>query len=195
METGKLIDNETWLFAVLVPHRDCLPALELYRKSLFSSGMDGGFSFPAAAPLALLYRPLNKAELKNAATELRRRQGEKHFVCIEQKENSIFKAGHNNAAEQDNTGNTLRFFGPSLELPCIYFPDDSVLQQWKIPILAPAILAPGDNTPNPLPQAPNFSFRAAALANLCFSRELSGFDTAYSFSWELGPLQWLPKRV
>jgi len=188
METGKLIDYETWLFAVLVPHRDCLPALEIYRQSLFSDGKDGAFSFPAAAPLALLHRPLKKGELKNAATELRRELGEKHIVCIEQGEKTV---------------NTLRFFGPILELPFHKFPEDAVVQHLEKPLLAPAILAPGEIAPSPLLQAPAVSFRAAALANLSFTRILSGmeagstedFEPEYSFTWELGPLQWLPKRT
>ena len=38
------------LFVVLVPHRDCLAALEAYRRNLFAFGLNGAFSFPAAAP-------------------------------------------------------------------------------------------------------------------------------------------------
>ena len=203
METGILADYRSWLFAILVPHRDCLPALDTYRQSLFSAGMDGAFSFPAAAPLALLHRPLSKAELKNAATELRKQLGEKPFVCIEQGEKTVCREKQNNAAEKNGSADTLCFFGPILELPLPRFPDDAVVQHWETPILAPAILAPGDKLPDPLPQAMAVSFRAAALANLSYTRVLSGkeagatenFEPEYSFSWELGPLQWLPRRI
>jgi hypothetical protein len=41
------------------------------QRKLFSQGFDGAFSFPTAAPLALLKEPLSESDLKNVAEALR----------------------------------------------------------------------------------------------------------------------------
>ena len=185
------------VLAVLVPHRDCLPALDANRRDLFAGGIDGAFSFPAASPLALLKRPLDSAELKNAAAALRKLMGGRRIAAAGQAE-YFFKACGVNSSEM------FRFFGTLLELPVNsneslrkIFPADAVLQFWEKPVLAPAILAPGDTLP-PLKNGNNMDKgfllpRAAALANLIM-KPVSGFQENYSFSWELGPLFWLPGK-
>jgi len=189
METSKTALN----FLVLVPHRDCLPAQEAYRKGLFAAGFDGAWSFPAAAPLAQLTRPLAVGELKTAAAEIRLLLGDR---AISTPERGLC----------DGWG-PLRLFGPMLDLPLPGLPGDAILQCWERPILAPAILAPGvDPEPlikpellvNVVPQIPQF--RAAALANLTLTPVLPettegfvSFETDYSFIWKLGPLHWLPR--
>ncbi|MCL1814005.1 MAG: hypothetical protein FWG29_10875 [Treponema sp.] len=180
------------LFIVLVPHRDCLPALEAYRRDIFAAGFDGAFSFPAAAPLALLKRPLDVMELKVAAAELRKNLGEKKIVSEGQADC--------NGWENSEPGHTVLFFGLTLDLPLPAFPPDAVLKTWKKPILAPAILIPDDNPELQFianKTAPDLSFRAAALANLALqptgSAESCPFERDFSFTWELGPLYWLPR--
>ncbi|GHV85335.1 hypothetical protein AGMMS50230_09430 [Spirochaetia bacterium] len=187
METGNL--EKTYTLAVLVPHRDCLPALELYRRSLFAAGLDGAFSFPAAAPLAVLERPLPQAELKAAAAELRSLLGNRKITVVDQTECSGWSPG-------------IRFFGPILDLPPPVFP--GTLQRWEQPVLAPAILAgtadsgmdaAGFGTDAAgLPETPKpaLSFRAAALAQLRLTPSPCG-AVDYSFIWELSPLCWLPR--
>ena len=124
------------LFAVLVPHRGCLLALEEYRRDLFTKGFEGAFSFPSAAPLALLKRPLNSGELKKAAAELGKNLEGKKIVCSGFSEYSV-------QTESLTTPVTIRFFGAVLELPLPFFPEDAVLHIWEKPVLAPAIIAPG----------------------------------------------------
>ena len=171
--------SEKLLFAVLVPHRDCFPVLETYRRNLFARGIDGAFSFPAAAPLALLKRPLKTAELKNTAAELRKNLRDEKIVCTGYSECSAW-----------NT--EIRFFGMTLDLPLPAFPPDAVLQLWEKPILAPAIITPDDNPElkSIANTVPELSFRAAALANLALQPVP---NTPYSFTWEMGSLHWLPR--
>jgi len=184
------------LFVVLVPHHDCLSALEAYRRRLFASGLNGAFSFPAAAPLALLGRPLDSTELKSAAAELRNLLGDKKIVSCGQGECE----GWTDAGSQGPG----RFFGPVLELPLPAFPADAVLRRWERPILAPALVAPGCSIPQPEDGSPAafLTSRAMALANCALFPvsggeagfgELSFFDVHYSFTWKIGPLFWLPR--
>ena len=181
------------LFVVLVPHRDCLPVLEAYRRRLFSAGLDGAHSFPAAAPLALLKRPLCPGELKTAAAELRKLLGDKKIVSLKESECSGWTFGRKT---------TIRFFGPVLELPLPAFPADAVLQRWEEPILAPAILSSGSCPSRKDVMVPLLLPRAAALTNLALTPVFSAvetgagsFDGEYSFTWKLGPLYWLPRHA
>ncbi|MDR3145901.1 MAG: hypothetical protein LBU21_06460, partial [Treponema sp.] len=66
------IRNSPFLrFVVLIPHRDSQRALWEYRRRLFAAGLDGAWSFPALAPLALVSRPCDPGELKALARSLR----------------------------------------------------------------------------------------------------------------------------
>ena len=174
------------LFAVFVPHRDCLPALEAYRRSLFAAGLNGAFSFPAAAPLALLKRPLDSRELKTAAAELGKKMSGKKIVCTGSSEYSA-------RTESENSSTEIRFFGAVLELPLPGFPQDAVLQIWEKPVLGPAIIASHGSFPRPDADLSGQALisRAAALANLVFWPVP---DMEYSFTWELGHLHWLPNE-
>jgi hypothetical protein len=168
--------------AVLVPHRDCLSVLEEYRRSLFASGLSGAYSFPIASPLALLSQPLSDQELKDAAANMRSVLGKK-------------KLRPGPPAESSVPGCPLRFFGPSLELPPLFLPALTVTARWEKPVLAPAVLGPGDDMEEFFTAKaimPDFSFRAAALANLTLGPAGCG-EPGYSFTWEIGPLFWLPK--
>lgn len=173
------------LFAVLVPHRDCFPALEAYRRNLFAASLNGAFSFPVAAPLALLKRPLDSGELKNAAAELRKNLGT----------NKIFCGGSlvcSTRTVLENPSTEIRFFGPVLELALPVFPPDAVLLTWEKPVLAPAIISSGESVPRLMADLCGqvLISRAAAIANLT----LKPLDTEYSFTWELGYLHWLPRQ-
>ena len=173
---------DSLLFVVLIPHRDCLPGLELYRRRLFAMGMDGAFSFPAAAPLALINRPLNPIELKTAAAELRKLLDNKKIISSKESECNGFIHGKL----------PVRFFGPVLELPLPAFPADAVLYQWEEPILAPVILASGSISPSCDGPVLTQVSRAAALANLVLTPVVS-MDN--SFTWKFGPLYWLPRKA
>jgi hypothetical protein len=111
------------------------------------------------------------------------------------------------------SGCSLRFFGPSLELPPLSLPPEAVIAIWEKPLLAPAVLGPdgmekiltatslaerrvlttAKNEGGAIPDVPEISFRAAALANLTITPLETG-EPGYSFTWEIGPLFWLPKH-
>jgi len=182
------------LFVVLVPHRDCFPALEAYRRNLFASGFDGACSFPAAAPLALLSRPLEPGELKSAAAETRKLLGGRKIVSAGEDE----RGGWTSAGDSPHT---VRFFGLRMDMPVPAFPGDAVTLHWEKPILAPAIIYGAQDRPGQRPAIPrgpapenrtgtDIAFRAAALANMALT-PVPEMD--YSYTWKTGPLFWLPR--
>ncbi|MDR2701593.1 MAG: hypothetical protein LBB72_04100 [Spirochaetaceae bacterium] len=189
---------ETIFFAVLVPHRDCLPTLNDYRRRLFAAGFEGAWSFPAAAPLVRLSQPLDSGELKAAASELRSLLGNSVISPVTEGDGSNGKCANSEYSGSECAGwGPYRFFGVMLDLPPPAFPADAVLQRWEKPVLAPAIL----RRQAPLRcQAPRIIFRAAAIANLALTpvppentAEFASFEADYSYKWELGPLCWLPR--
>jgi hypothetical protein len=180
---------------VLVPHRDSSRFLEARRSSLFAAGLLGAWSFPIAAPLARLSRPLTAGELKALAAYLRE-------ASLAGGRDGRIAAGE--AAEVQCPGGTegpLRFWGPSLNLPVPAWEDicapapasDPVYRPFPAAVLC-AALTPGGLSPSPpLPALPAFSFRAAAAANMAI-RPLAQGAAGYSFRWRIGPLFWLPKK-
>jgi hypothetical protein len=180
------METACFYFAVLVPHRDCLPVLETYRRSLFAAGLPGAFAFPAAAPLALLSRPLADQELKDAAANMRSMLGKRKL----QPDLPVTLAV-SPAAESTAPGCSLRFFGLSLELPPLSLPQDALSAIWRKTLLAPVVL--GGTEELTAKAIPKISFRAAALANLTLWPAECG-EPGYSFTWEIGPLFWLPNH-
>ncbi|MDR2313856.1 MAG: hypothetical protein LBE02_04915 [Spirochaetaceae bacterium] len=175
-------------FLILAPHRDCKPPLQEYRRSLFAAGLAGAHSFPLAAPLALLDRPLSPFELREAAAGLRRTLGRNKIMLAPPKRARICGC--------PGTG-IFRFFGPALDLPSVSFLPVSAPEEK--PPLAPALLGPEDEAliralaeAGTLPAPPELSFRAAALANLSFFPAGCG-EEHYSFTWRIERLYWLPR--
>ena len=174
-------------FIILIPHRDALNHLAAYREKLFAAGFYGAYSFPAAAPLAELKRPLNREELKETAKNLRGMTGENEgkFRCGGT--SVIYDAGK------------FSFLGLLLNLPAGegIFPAAArvkVLKSFVPPLLCAALIRPDEIPPgnNSLfENAPLLSFRAAALANLAI-RPLDTGEPNYSFKWNMSPPVWLP---
>jgi hypothetical protein len=189
----------SFLFAVLVPHRDTIFSIEKFRQQIFALGLDGAFSFPAAAPLALLSRPLSGEELKTAAVEMRKLLGGGKFVLSALPEKSPLgesPPGLPFASRCTGSPEGLSFFGPCLDMPFPPLPESAVLTRWEKPFLAPAVLGPGGAEcvrvlADKLPSPPELSFRAAALANLAIYPAGNG-EAEYSYAWEMGRLYWLP---
>jgi hypothetical protein len=179
-------------FIVLIPHRDCYQKIEAFKRKLFGTGFLGAYSFPVAAPLALVSRSLTKAELKPIATTLRN-------LSVAQKGKMTAEAFC------PVTFPELAFWGMSLDLPALpaaVFPETSVVQQCLAPALVLAVrcLAPEQVADIQKCLAPEqaadiqqclapVSFRAAAVANLVI-RPRS--DDGYSFEWKIGVPAWLP---
>jgi hypothetical protein len=186
--------------AALIPHRDSRRLLRAYSGELFAQGFAGAWSFPWAAPLALLSRPLEGAELSLLARSLRKRSlaapGKGKFSAGNPLRFPLpgfppsFGEGLSRGGALPGafslwgpeTGFGLRAedFGPSGSL--------ALRRVFHRPVLACAVL--GEDDPLP-PPPPAFSFSAAAVVNINYGPLGSG-DAAYSFAWEIGELHWLP---
>ena len=208
--------SKTSRFVVLVPHRDALKALEDYRRKLFAAGFPGAFSLPIAAPLVCVSRPFNRDELKELAGNIRaltNKTGGKIY-CDGKNKTQENKPQENKTQENEPRSHTSNqrfafhgvlgemrflFFGPGLSLSI----EESLFCQtarakvshvFFSPILCAALIDPElaiDSNPV-VEEAPAFSFRAAALANLAI-RPLDSGAPPYSLEWKTGPLIWLPQ--
>ncbi|MDR0558497.1 MAG: hypothetical protein LBG43_11665 [Treponema sp.] len=191
---------EEIIFLALAPHRDCGKGVGIVKRSLFSLGFYGAFSFPTASPLAVLARALTKGELKRIAARLR----EHTFAGG--------KRGRITAGEWGTTtlGGIL-FGGQRLDVPVeqlfqagAALPYGVVVEPCAVPLLVEAVMrgdAPGDNAlwetwkaagekTQPAIQIAPFSFTAGYVANLAL-RPLC--NDGYSFEWRVGEPAWMPK--
>jgi hypothetical protein len=134
-------------------------------------------------PIALLKRPLTTPELKSRALMLR--------GTIVLSGGKLTTGSLAAAAFSDNF-----VFGPSvnIELSDDFFNfEDALIRRVSPPVIGAALCRDGSL---PDVKAPCLSFRAAALANMCF-RPLPSHGGAFddfSFEWEIGKLYWLPKH-
>jgi len=172
------------LFLALVPHRDVRILLRAWSASLFSAGLCGAWSFPWVMPIAALNRPLSGAELKSRALMLRGTIGLSGGKCT--------TGPSAIAVLSDN----VSAFGPAVNIDLsdgfFAFEDNAVIRRFSPLVIGCALCKSGAK---PGADSINLSFRAAALANICF-RPLSSHNGAYnefSFEWEIGKLHWLPK--
>jgi hypothetical protein len=191
----------------LLPHRDSQNILDDYRRKLFAAGFMGAYSFPAAAPLALLSGPLSKGELKKIASEIR--------DSTLKNEGKITASGIGLVRCPENTpfgGST--FYGPLLDFSAeglSGLANEKAFYIFPKLILCAAItsvsatktadtdaisdiktspIAPKDEQ---LPaEFPELSFRAAMVSNLAISPLKSG-AVPYSQKWSMGPGCWLPR--
>jgi hypothetical protein len=175
---------------VLVPHRDTVKLLRDYSRRLFGAGFSGAFSFPAAAPLALLSRPGTGEELKGAARTLRR------TVLAGGREGKIQAGAAAALPFPDIPGagalSGVSFFGPALDLAAPDLSLPGLIYPFPALVLCAALVEGGDpriREPAPLMEA--CSFRAAAVANMVF-RPLDGRGFSGG-EWKIGRLSWLPR--
>jgi len=176
------------LLLALVPHRDVRISLRAWSASLFSSGLCGAWSFPWIMPIAALNRPLSGEEQKNRALMLRR--------AIDLSGGKCTTGPPAVTALSDN----VSVFGPAVNISLsdsfFAFEDNAVIRRFSPLVIGCALCQP-EAAPRAAPDvnSPNLSFRAAALANICF-HPLPSHNGAYndfSFEWAIGKLHWLPK--
>ncbi|MDR0622819.1 MAG: hypothetical protein LBG10_00115 [Treponema sp.] len=194
----------------LIPHRDVRKRLRAWSGELFAAGMAGAWSFPWAAPLACLSRPLSAGELRDAAFALRELTGGgdgKFWTRAPALSPfpAFFASPSDGASGESGRRGRPAVYGPRLEPggfeQALREIAASKAAYWFSPPVLGAALAeaPGPETgtppeaasPGPLPGPPVLSFRAAALANMLFI-PLEAGDRACSFEWDIGPLRWLP---
>jgi hypothetical protein len=183
--------------AALIPHRDSRRILRAYSGELFAGGFAGAWSFPWAAPLALLTRPLERAELSFLAQSIRRKSlaapGAGKFGIAPPLRFPLPGFPPFAKGKEGLSPGAFSLWGPEigLKLRAEDFGPSGALALSRIfhrPVLACAVL--GAEEPSPLPP-PAFSFASAAVANMSYGPLGSG-DEAYSFAWEIGELRWLP---
>jgi hypothetical protein len=177
--------RETAHFLVLLPHRDSRNIIEDCRKKLFAAGFIGAYSFPSAAPVALLSGPLSRGELKQTALEIRN--------STLQKEGKISASGTGMAVCPEKPFANTVFCGPFLGIPqsLTALANEKTLYAFPDAVLCAAIGSKDEQIT--LPEFPSFSFRAAMVANLVI-RRLKSSASPYSLEWQLGPGCWLPNK-
>ena len=192
----KTTRRKTMQFLALVPHRDTRLQLRAWSASLFGAGLDGAWSFPHVAPLAVLNRPLLRDELKSLARALREYinntalNGEiSGGKFIARPPAAIVSAGDSSIK--------ISIFGTVLQpYICNDFFEPvagAVLNLFSPPVIGSALVQ-ADSDITALPAPPEISFRAAALANMSFCPIPAERRSPYSFEWKIDALHWLPKK-
>jgi hypothetical protein len=181
--------------------------LRRWSGTLFSAGCPGAWSFPWAAPLALLSRPFSAGELKHCAGILR----EESLTGGKNGKIETGPAAFAAFPQGSLPGEDAAIFGPvlNLEIPDSAFTANAatkIVHRFSPPTLGAALVRySGDASTaarnaaaagTGFPPVPQLSFRAAALANMSywplFSKEVVMPDSGYSFEWRIGELHWLP---
>ena len=176
---------EVLTLLVLVPHRDARLPLRAWSAALFAAGVAGAWSFPWAAPVAILSRPLSAGELRSRARALR-------DFSLAGNGNGKFKTGPAaRAAFPESPLGGAAIFGPVLDIPAGLFSaevSEKIIRPVSPPVLGAALVWDSGAAEHPVPP-PELSFRAAALANMIYRPLGSG---GVSFEWKMGKLHWLP---
>jgi hypothetical protein len=179
-------------FVILVPHAGLAAPLRGQSRFLFGAGISGAWSFPQAAPLARLKRPLTEAELRELAGALREATLGRDGKIALGKPILVPCPGFHG------------FFGPALDITPPSLPRSAVLHAFPVLVMAAALAAPAEEPllgriQNIPPVNPGF-FRAAMVSNLSV-KPLDGAFPAlavpgpaenYSFRWRMGKPRWLP---
>jgi hypothetical protein len=187
METHNLLH-----FVIIVPHPDLAASLRGQSRFLFAAGMNGAWSFPHAAPLALLQRPLGEAELRDLAAALREATLPRGGKIALGKPVLIPCPGFHS------------FFGPALDVAPPPLPCPAVVHAFPALAVGIALAAPAEapllEQIRDLPPARPGFFRAGMVANLAIKPLNGAFPASsvpaaaenYSFEWRMGKPRWLP---
>jgi hypothetical protein len=197
---------DTLRLLVLVPHRDARLPLRAWSGALFAAGLEGAWSFPWVAPLAVIASPFSAAELRTLALALREQLPAAGKITTGPPAIAAFSSDH----AVSHAGAAV--FGPVLNIELVdsIVPPGAagkIMRRCSPPVLGAALIrrtADGKaggglgetRQEGPLsaaiPAPPALSFRAAALANMrCRFQPTS--TAGYSFEWEIGELRWLQR--
>ena len=203
MKTRQPLRAKSARFLVLVPHRDSRLLLRKWSESLFQAGFPGAWSFPWAAPLGVLSRPLSASELKHCARSLREStlSGEKPGITGTGPVSSLFFPD-SVMRIFGRTDRSAAIAGPVLEItvPESAFSGggaEKITCLFPRPVIGCCLLRDFDPKAAPdtaaFPCAPEISFRTAALANMLYFPLETKEDSGYSFAWKIGEPHWLPR--
>jgi hypothetical protein len=187
-------DNALY-FAILVPHPDLAASLRGQSRFLCAAGMSGAWSFPQAAPLARLKRPLGETELRDLAAALR--------------EAALPRGGAFSLGEPILVPcpGFHSFFGPALDAEPPPLPYPAVLHAFPALALSVALAAPAEaplaGRIRDIPPANPGFFQAAMVCNLAIRPLEDAFPAGavplpaenYSFGWRMGKPRWLPRNA
>ena len=192
MGMNKMKTHDPLHFVILVPHPDLAASLRGQSRFLFAAGLNGAWSFPQAAPLALLRRPLREAELRDLAAALRKASLPRDGKIALGKPILVPCPGFHG------------FFGAALDLEPPPLPYPAVAHAFPALALCAALTAPAEapllGRIQDLPPANPGFFRAAMAVNLTIKPLGGAFPAGsvpapeenYSFEWRLGKPRWLP---
>jgi hypothetical protein len=184
----------------LIPHGNQRGLLRAWSGGLFAAGLAGAWAFPWAVPLALLSRPLNAGELRDAAGALREANGGGDGKVRSLGPGLVFlPAACFPGGSAGEAGPAI--YGLRLDLRV---PDlggsaaGALIRRLEPPVLGAALvegpaeagLLSGSAGPG-FPPAPETAFRAAALANMIYRVRPAGAG-GLLFEWKIGRLRWLP---
>jgi len=177
-------------FLVLVPHQDARAELQKYSDSMIKNGLSGVYSFPHAAPLASLLKPLNVNELKQTARSLRDYAGKEKFLAAE-----------TSVCEFNTGGEKMNLFGPRLNLKNplnVYNNGHKKIDKFDSffsEVIIGSFLLPKTSEQSrillQLQINKEISFRAAAIANMAICPVTINDESGYK--WKIGKLCWLPR--
>ena len=185
METKK----NTLNLLVLVPHRDIRVKLEKSAKILIKNGLSNIYSFPLAAPLAALSKPLSADELKAFA------------VCLRNiTKNDKFTSEEMGAIELSTSNDDMLLHGPKLKfnLPQNVFDSLKITLPFSSSVIGVYLTSKANKqqiSDNPASAllCEDIAFRAAAVANMCWQPIKK--DNEICFKWKIDKLFWLPKHA
>ncbi|MDR2659660.1 MAG: hypothetical protein LBC27_06705 [Spirochaetaceae bacterium] len=163
-------------FIAFVPHPNVRAEFNKYRRELFASGCRYAFSFPAAAPIALVQNPASKTGLKNTAALFRE-------YCYRFDENGKIQTSYISSVTLPD--------GQVIAGPCLSITTPPISEDIEIIERYPKLILGAGIFPD-TPVLPAFSpnpFRAAAIANMTL-REL---QYKFSYSWTIDAPHWLPR--
>ena len=179
-------------FLGLIPHRDCNRLLEDYRRSLFAAGVEGAYSLPVFAPMAVVSRPFSKDELKIFALHLRRLSLPNGGKIASAGVSRIEWPPLQPMDEYNRFVSACpSFYGLDLDLPLseLKCENPGIVCRFQRAALVCALPGRDDSD---LPPAPQIRFGAAMLANFSV-RLLNDGAYPYSFEWKITDYAWLPK--
>ncbi|MDR1363692.1 MAG: hypothetical protein LBJ35_06550 [Spirochaetaceae bacterium] len=180
--------GELYRFIVFIPHANVRAEFNKYRRELFASGFAAAYSFPAAAPVALVQAPASMYELRRMAALFRERSYENSAagriqtasISSAYLPNGKIIAGPRLSIETPPIPESVSVIAtfPELILGVGVFPERQRQSPLRLPLRLPPTLQPP------------ISFSAAALANMT----LRPLEYETSYSWTIGEPQWLPAR-
>jgi hypothetical protein len=179
----------------LFPHRD--GARELYREKtgLFDAGFYGAYSFPFAAPLAIIKRPLSIDELKAASKNLRTQT-----LVSDGKILSLSSGGGIAPLTRETAPifDDYSVYGAPLSICAPAIAEDALLRSFEKIILTQALVYTSNAATSLLGEWGTGNSELLSSKAICFgagyvaNMTILPLGPRFSFRWQIGRAVWLP---